>query len=380
MRDLLIYMPSNEDAAEIRRLFAEPDYRTTFVDSIERAAEYAAQGFFDLAIIWPAQFATARELIDFLQESGQTYLPVVAVVRELSETPRLRELALAEILELPIPREEFFRIIEDIGRDVQLDAVVSEGMNWEGSLGEYNLIDLVQMLESGGRDADLTVRFRDDSGHVYFRQGKVINAELGSLGGLDALRKMSFWPAGRFQTRLTSVETVAAAIPTESREVLMTLVEDLLNREVILEGLPEISEEIIKDPFVPQKTDISPLQKRILAACESPLPLIKLLNQLPEGNEEICEQLRALFAGGQITLRRKIEARLRAEKPQGGFMRLLGSLSAIFRKESAGGSEEPVYIFEDDGIPAGRLEIRPPLLEKSDRELIRRKIEGVGKL
>ncbi|MBN2430576.1 MAG: DUF4388 domain-containing protein [Acidobacteria bacterium] len=64
---------------------------------------------------------------------------------------------------------------------------------FRGKLEEIGLADVIQMMESARKTGDLTVRFGEESGHIYFQQGKIVHAcynqQEGRAAILDILRQ-----------------------------------------------------------------------------------------------------------------------------------------------------------------------------------------------
>jgi DNA-binding response OmpR family regulator len=73
-----------------------------------------------------------------------------------------------------------------------------EGMI-RGRLSEMNLIDLFQSLELGQKTCGLTVTNDDEECSMYFQEGQLHHARLGSTVGDEAVYKVVSWADGSFQ-------------------------------------------------------------------------------------------------------------------------------------------------------------------------------------
>jgi len=98
-----------------------------------------------------------------------------------------------------------------------------------GSLGEMGMVDIVQTLELGRKSG--TMRVEDQRGRtatVYFRDGQIVDCELGALAGASAFYRLLHWSEGNFAAEFGAVE----------REARITL----STRSLLLEGMRQLDE------------------------------------------------------------------------------------------------------------------------------------------
>ena len=98
-----------------------------------------------------------------------------------------------------------------------------------GSLGEMGMVDIVQTLELGRKSG--TMRVEDPRGRtaiVYFRDGQIVDCELGALAGAPAFYRLLHWSEGNFAAEFGPVE----------REARITL----STRSLLLEGMRQLDE------------------------------------------------------------------------------------------------------------------------------------------
>lgn len=67
-----------------------------------------------------------------------------------------------------------------------------------GDLGAFGLADLIQTIAMGGRTGRLTARSGGKRGELWFREGRLIHAEAGSLSGDPSVYEMLGWNEGAF--------------------------------------------------------------------------------------------------------------------------------------------------------------------------------------
>jgi len=73
-----------------------------------------------------------------------------------------------------------------------------------GRLSEMNLIDLFQSLEQGQKTCGLAVSSDAEECQMYFQDGQLHHAQLGSLEGDEAVYRVAGWQDGSFQIDFTA--------------------------------------------------------------------------------------------------------------------------------------------------------------------------------
>jgi len=326
--------------------------------------------------VWPASYEKTNNILTLLEINQFNYIPVIAVLKDDQASDDFLNLPLVDLVQLPVSRPEFFAIIEQVLQDIDVQSSVVEGMNWQGSLEEYSLIDLIQMIETGERDAELTMTYSDKSGLVLFHKGKIIDAEFMNLRGTDALAKLVFWSQGNFTTKLSELETVEDKIKKSNQEILMILVEKLLKQNQLYQGLPEPFEEVVKNPLA-QPAELTSLQQKIAKLCATPITIYNLLASLADNNEDIMLELKIMMQMELVGRRQEIEAMVRKEQERSGISKLFSSISSIFKKKAEAGETSAVYSeYEDEMIPP-QLTIRSLALEREDFKKIGKKLEAL---
>ncbi len=81
--------------------------------------------------------------------------------------------------------------------------------NLAGSIGEMGLVDLFQQLDSDQRSAVIACDERDRRGRIWVRDGQVVDAESGALGGEAAFYRMLGWETGKFFAEFVLVDREA---------------------------------------------------------------------------------------------------------------------------------------------------------------------------
>jgi DNA-binding response OmpR family regulator len=75
-----------------------------------------------------------------------------------------------------------------------------------GQLADMAVVDLIQTIEISRKSGVIHFTHSDGKrGAIYFRNGKVIDAELGRLGGEDAVYRLLVWGEGEFEVEFKNV-------------------------------------------------------------------------------------------------------------------------------------------------------------------------------
>jgi len=374
VHDVLIYAVDEQSIREIRELVSEDICSITIIGDPEEALEACRQDLFDLAFIWRAGFEESAEFLTIITRNKFGYIPIVAVLPDSDELTNFLALPLVDYVTLPASKTDFFRLITQVLQDTDVQSTVVEGMNWQGSVEEYGLIDLVQMIEGSHRDVELILSYGQRSGQVVFIEGEVVAAEYQDLRGFQALLKLAFWPRGSFQTRLINAENVERNITDGNQEILFALVEKLMKLENLFADLPELATQLVRNPMVSPES-LTALQHRICKHCEMSQTIVDLLLQMPDENEDILSELQRLLSNGLIGEKTYIEELLREEKERSSISKLFGSFSSMFKRApSYNGSGE--VLSEEDFIEP-YLELKPLPLKRVELEKISKTVEGL---
>ncbi len=89
-----------------------------------------------------------------------------------------------------------------------------------GNFAIINLLDVIQMVENSKVSGELTIALTEGRGHIYFNEGRLVNAKLGVISGVQALSVFLDLTEGSFAFRKTDKE-YAQIFRTESNTGLL---------------------------------------------------------------------------------------------------------------------------------------------------------------
>jgi CheY-like chemotaxis protein len=135
---------------------------------------------------------------------------------------------------------------------------------FSGTLDDMGVVDLIQTIDIGRKSGTIHLdREGNDEGAIYFREGKLIDAETRTRQGADAIYRMLVWSNGTFEIAFHNVDR-EDRIELSTQGLLMEgmrrldewgrLQEQLpplvavfdINEEVLFERLGEIPDEVNK--------------------------------------------------------------------------------------------------------------------------------------
>jgi hypothetical protein len=378
--EVLIHLFDRGYEDEVNELFeGNRDFEATVTYDIPGTIATASEELMDLVLLWPADVNKAESLLKSLKDNDLKYLPVIALIENKDQAKELLSLQITDYMVLPIPRKEFFAVLNETVKDLDVQSTVMEGMNWQGSLKEYNLIDLIQMVEDVKNDAELILSSNGKTARVYFKEGKLVHAELLNLSGELVLHKLIFWSKGNFQIKFSRQVSLDSSIESANQDILLTLAHDFSEWDKHYRDLPDLFEEIVVIPFT-TRFEQSALQRQILAKCEHPISIFDLLLILREENTVIIQELKKLFEANLVGKRHEVELLVAQQQSDRGFSKIINTIASVFKKKEESAGIENIELYGDSGNFEEKnvgINFEHFHLAKEEKENIIKKIEAL---
>ncbi len=374
MYDILVYMTEADIDQEIRLFLEDEAFNLHMIDNADDVIETCRNEMIELVLAWPCEIDAVANLISSLSTHRFDYLPVVPIVDSEIPVEELIALPVADFIQLPKSKSVFLKILMNVLSDVAPEGNKNENGDWAGSLEEYNVIDLIQMIEINEQDVELCVRYNDLAGKIYFKQGKLIDASFQDKTGMAALDKLAFWPKGHFQIRSVNLDDMPENIQRGNQEILISQVKKVFKIESLLSELPGLTEEVMRNPLVSGQK-LTPLQKEIADICQKPLTVLAVLLKISAANEDILSELKVMMQSGMIGRRNDIELLVQLEAEKSGLGKLIDSMSSIFKKKTEFDFTYADYEMPEEDESRATLEIPPVSLTPEENEQIIEKLE-----
>ena len=380
MYEVLIHLFDRAYENEVKSLFSgNSDFKAIVTYDIPTTIATASEELMDMVLLWPADVNKTETLLNALTDNDLKYLPVIALMENKDQAKDLLSLPITDYMVLPIPRKEFFAVLNETVKDLDVQSTVMEGMNWQGSLKEYNLIDLIQMVEDVKNDAELILSSTGKTARIYSKEGKLVHAQLLNFSGEFVLHKLIFWSKGSFQIKFSRQVSAENSIESANQDILLTLAHDFSEWDKHYRGLPDLFEEIVVNPLT-VRSELSQLQKRILSKCENPVSIFELLLLFEDENTTIIEEIKPLLEINLIGKRREVESLVKQEQGGRGFSKIFSTILSVFRKkeDSIKAQEIETYDnnrnFEEENVG---IKFEHFHLAKREKENIIKKIDAL---
>ena len=188
-------------------------------------------------------FELCRKLKD---EERFARVPFVFLTGQKAVADKVRglELGADDYLTKPIYIKEIVTRIRLVlqRREKELLERKGSSSSFFGNLSEMGLVDLVQTLEAGRKSGTLrmTLSGRSPEAAVWFREGKVIDAEVGRRGGEAAFFRLLSFSEGVFSIEFGAVDR-KDRITLSSQGLLLEGMRRLDERGRLLEQLPPLA-------------------------------------------------------------------------------------------------------------------------------------------
>ena len=174
-------------------------------------------------------------------------IPVVFLTSQKSIEDKIRglELGVEDYLTKPIfVRELIARVNLLITRRTQEGIATRQSQTgrtkFQGSIQDMAVVDLLQTFEVSRKSGVLHVHNNAHSAKILFREGKIIDAQLGALRGEEAVYRTLIWNDGSFEVEFTIVKA-EDIIEVSTQGILMEGMRRVDEWGRLLEQLPPLA-------------------------------------------------------------------------------------------------------------------------------------------
>lgn len=110
-----------------------------------------------------------------------------------------------------------------------------------GQLAELSVVDLLRVIADSRRSGIIHLRgAREAPATIYFRQGQVVDAEVGRLSGVDAISRLFSWAEGAFEVHWKPIRR-PDAIGLSTPDLILEGMKRLDERNRLAGGLPDLN-------------------------------------------------------------------------------------------------------------------------------------------
>jgi DNA-binding response OmpR family regulator len=251
------------------------------------------------------------ELVRRLKEHAEfAQLPVVFLTSQKSIEDKIRglELGVEDYLTKPIfVRELIARVNLLLARRTQekmaTSMPTSRRTRLSGSLEDMGVVDLLQTFEVSRKSGIARINDGRRETRVYFRDGKVVDAELGQLRGEEAVYRALIWIAGTFEVEFCPVSN-EDIIPTSTQGLLMEGMRRVDEWGRLLEQLPSLKTifEVDHEQLVERLNEIPDELNGILRLFDGRRTLIDVVDESPFEDLSTLSTITKLYFEGLLVI------------------------------------------------------------------------------
>ena len=251
------------------------------------------------------------ELVRRLKEHAEfAQLPVVFLTSQKSVEDKVRglELGVEDYLTKPIfVRELIARVNLLLARRTQEKMATaiptSRRTRLSGSLEDMGVVDLLQTFEVSRKSGIARINDGRRETRVYFRDGKVVDAELGQLRGEEAVYRSLIWISGTFEVEFCPVSR-EDIIPTSTQGLLMEGMRRVDEWGRLLEQLPSLKTifEVDHEQLVERLNEIPDELNGILRLFDGKRTLIHVVDESPFEDLSTLSTITKLYFEGLLVI------------------------------------------------------------------------------
>ncbi|HSI05742.1 MAG TPA: response regulator, partial [Myxococcota bacterium] len=242
------------------------------------------------------------------QESKTATIPFIFLTAEKAVDHKVKglELGVDDYLTKPIYIKEIVTRIKILleKRDKELLERRDPRSKFAGDLSDMGIVDLIQTIEIGRKTGRIKVRRGDGkSADLYFKNGKVIDAELAKLRGEHAVYRLMVWNEGTFDIEFgASLGDRSDVIELSSQGLLMEGMRRLDEWGRLLEQLPPLETRFAVDhhELVERLAEIPDEVNGILRLFDGRRTLLQVVEDSSFGDLEAMNVVSKLYFEGLI--------------------------------------------------------------------------------
>jgi CheY-like chemotaxis protein len=170
-----------------------------------------------------------------------------------------------------------------------------------GSLADMGIVDLLQTIDNGKKSGVLHLRSGSQTSAIYFRDGSIVDAELGRLHGERAIYRALVWSEGTFELDFRDVRR-EDVVQTSTQGVLMEGMRRLDEWGRLAEQLPRLDTvfEVNADELLARLAEIPDEINGILREFDGERTLIDVVDRCDQDDLETLNAVSKLYFEGLI--------------------------------------------------------------------------------
>lgn len=234
-------------------------------------------------------------------------IPIVFLTSQKSIEDKIRglELGVEDYLTKPIfVRELIARVHMLIARRTQeriATGPATSRTRFSGSLEDMGVVDLLQTIDVSRKSGVAVIHGGASEARLYFRDGKLIDGELGKLRGEEAVYRALIWTSGDFEVEFKTVDR-PDVIPTSTQGLLMEGMRRVDEWGRLSEQLPSMSVvfDVDHETLVERLTEIPDELNGILRLLDGKRTLMQVIDDSPFDDLSTLSVISKLYFEGLL--------------------------------------------------------------------------------
>jgi DNA-binding response OmpR family regulator len=245
-------------------------------------------------------------------------IPVIFLATQRSVEDKIRglELGVEEYLTKPIfVRELLARVNVVLARRTQesLSDQRASGTlktRFAGSIQDMTVVDLLQTFEISRKSGTITFKSGSRLGYVWFKDGRMIDADVGTLRGEEAVYRMLVWSEADFEVDFGPVDR-EELVEQPTSVLVMEGMRRADEWGRLVEQLPPLSEtfEVDHEKLIERLSEIPDELNGILRLLDGRRTLMEVVDESPFEDLSTMTTLSKLYFEGLLVPSAAVEAR-----------------------------------------------------------------------
>lgn len=235
---------------ELNINFSNERNHLEYANSVDSAKEIVAMEVPDfIAIIEKKVENTQKILEELFRDETIKKIPTLCFLsnHEWMMRGQLWPEGVRDIIKLPIAKNELTFQLDNFINEISDISIDQDEAGMFGKLEDYNLLDLIQTLESSHKTGVLILYRSREEGKIWIEDGQIQDAKYRSFEPVNSILKMVSWLDGDFSITFVE-ENYEKTIESSNQDILLEAIQHLDDRNRILNSLPDRNETLLISP------------------------------------------------------------------------------------------------------------------------------------
>jgi len=228
-------------------------------------------------------------------------------------------------------------------------------MAFQGSLKELPLPDIIQLVSVSGKTGKFTLTRDQERGHIFLKNGQMVDAAIGDLIGEEAIYALAIWNSGEFQFT-PGDEPDRQTISKSNTNLLMEAARRLDEWRVLSKKVPSV--ELVPDLMMREnrheQITLNPHEWMLITKIDGQRSIAEIGRILNMSSFDVAKILYGMITSELVHLKKKSERV--AAGSNGDLVNLAGRIRAIAEEyigDSAHKTIEKYFLAALDRISNG---------------------------